>query len=166
MGVFIEKFGIDWRLLAAQAVNFFILFFLLAKFVYRPVISLLEKRRKRIEEGLTFTTEAERRIADIEIEKTSIIGQAQRESVSIIEQGIIRGKQKENEITIIAERHADQIIQSAHEKGEYDQTVMRQELYGESKELLRTALGRILTQDAFSTEQDRIIASAIKKASQ
>ena len=48
----IRNFGIQPVLLLAQIVNFLIILYLLQKFFYKPIVKLLEQRKKRIEESL------------------------------------------------------------------------------------------------------------------
>ena len=48
----IKNFGINPYLLGAQIINFLILFYLLKRFAYKPILKLLEDRRKTIEESL------------------------------------------------------------------------------------------------------------------
>ena len=49
MSELFSKLGIDWKLLIAQIINFLVLLFVLYKFAYRPILSMLEKRTKKIE---------------------------------------------------------------------------------------------------------------------
>src|SRR5271170_4556753 len=55
-----QTFGVDWPHLIAQIVSFSIVCFLLQKFAYKPVLKMLEDRRKQIEEGIANT----KKIAD------------------------------------------------------------------------------------------------------
>mgnify|MGYP001588456271 CR=1 FL=1 len=61
----ISKLGIDWKLLVAQIVNFFILLFVLYKFAYKPVLEMLEKRSKTIEKGIHDAKASEERLKEI-----------------------------------------------------------------------------------------------------
>ena len=45
-------FGIDWKLLIAQAVNFGVLFVALSYLLYTPVLSMLEKRKEVVAKGV------------------------------------------------------------------------------------------------------------------
>ncbi|MDP3735055.1 MAG: ATP synthase F0 subunit B [bacterium] len=45
------KLGIDVRLLIAQLINFAVLLFVLKKFLYRPVLDVLERRRRQVLEN-------------------------------------------------------------------------------------------------------------------
>ena len=44
-----EALGIDIKLLIVQIVNFGILFFVLKKFLYKPILKLLDERKKEVE---------------------------------------------------------------------------------------------------------------------
>ena len=48
----INNFGLDPLLLGAQIVNFLIIFFILKRFAYKPVLDILKKREDSIKEGL------------------------------------------------------------------------------------------------------------------
>jgi len=50
-----EKLGIEPTLLLAQILNFLIIAFVLTKILYKPILQLLDKRKKTIEEGLRLT---------------------------------------------------------------------------------------------------------------
>ncbi|MGA7316931.1 MAG: hypothetical protein WBX22_23510, partial [Silvibacterium sp.] len=55
-----QTFGVDWPHLIAQIVSFSIVCFLLQRFAYKPVLKMLEDRRRQIEEGIANT----KKIAD------------------------------------------------------------------------------------------------------
>ena len=48
----IKVFGIDWRLLVIQAFNFTIVLIVLYIYLYKPVLAMLEERKRKIAEGL------------------------------------------------------------------------------------------------------------------
>jgi len=48
----LKEFGIQPTLLLAQIVNFLIILFVLKKFFYKPIIKVLDARKKRIEVSL------------------------------------------------------------------------------------------------------------------
>ena len=48
----LTKLGIDWRLFIAQLVNFLILFAVLRIFAWKPLVTALEDRRKRVKKGI------------------------------------------------------------------------------------------------------------------
>ena len=46
-----EMFGWNWKLFLSQVISFCIVAFLLQRFAYKPILALLEERRRKIEEG-------------------------------------------------------------------------------------------------------------------
>jgi len=59
-----NQFGINPLLLLAQVVNFAVLLFILKRFLYKPILKVLEERKKRIEESLKNAEEIEKRLVE------------------------------------------------------------------------------------------------------
>ena len=73
MSELFSQLGIDWKLLLAQGVNFVILLVVLTKFVYKPLMKMVEARRQKIELGIRGGEMAEKIIKTAEEEKAGII---------------------------------------------------------------------------------------------
>ncbi len=71
----IKNFGLNPILLAAQIVNFLIIFFILKKFLYKPVLNVLNKRQVTIKEGLKQAEEARVKLEKVVIEEKDILKQ-------------------------------------------------------------------------------------------
>lgn len=80
---------INWFEITAQVINFFIILFILQKFFYGPVMDVMEKRQKKIQESLMkadrkmeeakkLITEYNEKIANIDKERGNILGNARR----------------------------------------------------------------------------------------
>src|SRR3990167_2885815 len=52
MAQVLSTFGIDWRLLIVNAVNFALVLLALWYFLYAPVMKMLEERRQRVAQGV------------------------------------------------------------------------------------------------------------------
>jgi len=85
MAELFTNLGIDWKLLIAQIINFAILFWLLRRFAYKPILGMLEKRRTTIEKGMQDAKTIEERLAALEGEKGKIIADAQTHAHTIVE---------------------------------------------------------------------------------
>ena len=59
MNDILQAFGIQWSSLLAQVVNFCILVFVLARFVYKPVLKVVDERRSAIAESMEKVKEIE-----------------------------------------------------------------------------------------------------------
>lgn len=100
---FLKDFGVKPLLLAAQVVNFFILLFLLKKFLYGPIIKILDTRKKVIAQSLKNADEIERRLNEITEKEAQALLRSAREGEKIIREAgdeytrIIEGAKKEYE---------------------------------------------------------------------
>src|SRR3989441_10102431 len=79
----IGALGFNLPALIAQLINFTLLLVILRLLLYKPLLKVLDDRKKRIEEGLEASDEAKRRLAETEqdaakeLEKARAEGQAQ-----------------------------------------------------------------------------------------
>lgn len=118
----LNQFGVQPILLAAQIVNFLILLFILKKFLYKPVLKVLEERKKRIEGSLKNAEEIERRLIEIASKEAEAILRSAREGEKIIKQAQAAGSQ----VIEDSNKIAGQIIEKA--------TIQAKELIIQEKE--------------------------------
>src|SRR3989344_5833992 len=62
MSQVLSVFGIDWRLLLINAVNFGLVLLALWYFLYAPVLKMLEERRKKVSDGVRDAESAKREL--------------------------------------------------------------------------------------------------------
>lgn len=107
------KLGIDWRLLVFQIVNFGIVLIVLRHFLYLPLIAFLEKRRERIEEGLVFAREMEKKLAAADEEYAHRLSRAKSEAQSIVERATKNADKLKAELVTKADFEAKKIVERA-----------------------------------------------------
>jgi len=144
-----KAFGVDWPHLIAQIISFAIVALLLQKFAYKPVVDMLEERRKRIAEGLANADKIKAELARAEAQRQEILGQANAQANKLIEEArAAAGKVQERE-TQKAIAAAEQIIAKAREAAAQDHARMLAELRKEVGRLVvqttATVTGKILT---------------------
>lgn len=115
---FIQKLGIDWKLLASQIFNFLLVVLILRKFAYGPILKMLKSRREKIEEGLRKATEAETRLHEADDIAKGKIKEAEIEAVSLLRETEARAKTLENKLTEDAHNKELQILKNAEASGE------------------------------------------------
>ncbi len=79
-----SAFGIDWRLLIAQAVNFGVVLVALWYFLYRPVLRTLEKRQQVIAQGVADAAQARETLAGVDQEANTRVKDADVKAESIV----------------------------------------------------------------------------------
>lgn len=133
----VATFGINWKLLAMQAVNFGLLLLALWYFVYRPVLAMIDERRAKIAEGVQKAEAADRRLAEADAEGKGIIGAASREAEQLVAAARSRADEKGDEIVKAAEGKADALLKDAALRAE---EARREALAASEKEIAKAAM--------------------------
>lgn len=151
---FLDTFGVSWPLFIAQIINFLVLYFILSKFLFKPILEVLEKRQKKIAEGLALSEKAQTIIAEAEKRQEALLAEAQIKFDGILADAAKKSENLVAEAESRARASADQIILDAQSKIKKEQENMRQELKGEVASLVAKGLMQ-LTRDIFTEEKDK-----------
>src|SRR5881398_2346058 len=81
-----ETFGWNWKLFLSQVVSFCIVAFLLRRFAYRPILAVLEERRRKIEEGQLNAEKIRRELAKAEKRYQEIIAKGNADAQKMIDE--------------------------------------------------------------------------------
>lgn len=76
----IEKLGIEWQSLLFQVINFLILLFVLKKFVYNPVIKVLDARKDRVKESEQKAQQVDEDLKQAHQTRDSILAKAEADA--------------------------------------------------------------------------------------
>ena len=123
-----QTFGVDWPQLIAQIVSFSIVCFLLQRFAYKPVLNMLEQRRKQIEEGVANTKKIADELAHAETRRQEILAQTNEQIDKLLDEARTAAARVKDEETQKAIASAEQIIAKAHEAAQQDYTRMLADL--------------------------------------
>jgi len=113
MSELLENLEIKWQLLAAQTVNFFILLFLLKKFLYKPMLKFLRERREAIEEGLAKSELAEQKFQEMRELQARELAKTRQEAQQIIDTSKKRAEESKGEILAGARKETEDIFNKA-----------------------------------------------------
>lgn len=81
-----------------QIINFTVLIFLLRKYLYRPVLKILEQRAKKIYDGLDAAEKSIEEREKIEKQKKKMMVEAERNASQILEGARLRSKKLEKQL--------------------------------------------------------------------
>src|SRR5258707_7722754 len=144
-----RTFGVDWPQLIAQIISFCVVCALLYRFAYRPVLAMLEERRRRIAEGLANAEKIKAEVARTEAQRQEVMAQVNAQATKLIDEAraaAARVQEQETQKAVVA---AEQIMVKAREAAERDHDRMRSEFKREVGRLIvQTAAavtGKILT---------------------
>ena len=175
---------LNWSTFVLEIINFLVLIWILKRFLYRPVLSALEKRREEIEQKLNeannhhtqaidLEQQYKKRLDDWALEKQQLKDTLQQEIQSEKKQ---RLKQLETELAserekkeVVAQRHLAESLrqyqENAHEQGARFATKL---LTAVASEELESRLFDLLikTFDELDDERQITLVNACKKSSE
>lgn len=130
-----EALGLNGPFLIAQIINFLVIMWLLRRFLYQPLLNLLNERREKIRESLSAAETARAEAAQRSRENEEIIAEARREAQSIIRQAEESARRRESELIAKAREEADQLVKRAEGDLENERQQMMAELRNEVAQL-------------------------------
>lgn len=155
--------GIDWMLLAQQALAFLVLVAVLAKFVYPALIKAVESRREQIESSMKEAKEAEEKLAKAEEKIAKMFADARKEADDII----ARSQQESGSMVADAEEkakeRAEQIVADAHTQLEAEVRRAREALKSDTVELVALATEKIVGEKLDAQKDAALIGKALKE---
>jgi F-type H+-transporting ATPase subunit b len=109
----LEALGLNLGYLLVQVFNFLIVFIVLRAWVYTPILSLLEKRRTAIAQGLEDARVAAEARAHAEEEAREILAKAQAESAEKVREATERAEVASREVLARVDNEAAKARESA-----------------------------------------------------
>lgn len=139
-----DKLGLNLGYLLVQILNFGIIFVIVLAFVVKPVMGLLEKRRKTIAQGLEDAHVAADARANAEREASKILADAQAKSAEIVRDATGRAEVAAREVHAAAEADAAKTRANALADFEQERTRMLGELRGQVAALSIAAAQKLI----------------------
>lgn len=146
MSEMLTAFGIDWRLLVVNMVNFGLLVAGLWYFLYGPVMRMLEERRQRIADGLQDAQAAAEERAAIELSRASALAAAGQEADAIVGAARAAAGDKQREMIAAAQNTAAAVLKEAELQAEEAKTRAVAESKEEVAKLIVLGMERALNQ--------------------
>lgn len=163
MSSFVREFGINWKLLIAQLINFSILVFILAKFVYKPILRALDARRKKIEEGVAFSEKAKEELGKVEVLKAGEMKKAELAAVAVVKQAETSALRVKEGILVEAEQEKEKVILSGKKVLGEEQAKLEKGFYLEAAGIIKEALTKIVGSGQFGKEEDTLIQKTLEE---
>jgi F-type H+-transporting ATPase subunit b len=158
-----DTFGWNWKLFLAQVISFCIVAFLLQRFAYKPILAILEERRRTIEAGQLNAEKIKQELAQAEARYQEVIAKANSDAQKMIDEAresaahLSERKQQE------AITAGEQIIAKARETAaiEHDRTMesLKRELGRLVVDTTAKVTGKVLTEE----DQRRLQAEAARE---
>lgn len=159
------QFGVNWKFIIAQIVNFCIVAFLLYKYAFKPVLSSIDERQKKIADGLQYAEEMKQKLAEAEKQHKETLKEAQQNAQKIIAEARESSKEIIDRQTQEAVVQAEDILKKAQESVELEHTKMLSEVRSEIARLVVQTTAKVLRKDLSDEEKSNYSDSAAKELS-
>lgn len=156
----ISKLGIDWKLLVAQIINFFILLFVLYKFAYKPILEMLNKRSKMIEKAVHDSKASEERLKEIESTRQKMLAETEKEIGELLEKAKADAEVMKKGIVAAAQEQGEDLLRRAKAQIAEEKEKMAEDVKKEVVKFIVLATGKILERE-FSAEDQKRLADAV-----
>lgn len=158
------QFGVEWPKFIAQVLLFIIVYFVLSKFAFKPIIAMLEERRRRIEEGQLNAEKIKQQLVESEARYAEILNKANTDAQRLIDEA-------RTSSSVLAERRAqqaiteaEQIIAKAREATSLDRDRMMTDLKREVGRLVIDTTAKVTGKVLTSEDHQRLTADVAREA--
>lgn len=160
----LDALGINLKDLIFAVANFLILVLILGKFLYKPFLGILEKRKQTIEDAFT-NAEATNRKADEKYEAyTKKLARAEAESREIIKNARLKADDHANMIVEEAKAEAARIKLQAEKEAVREKEKALREVREQIGQLAILAAEQILEKEVAAEGQEEIIDRVLERA--
>ena len=160
----LDALGINLKDLIFAVANFLILVLILGKFLYKPFLGILEKRKQTIEDAFT-NAEATNRKADEKYEAyTKKLARAEAESREIIKNARLKADDHANMIVEEAKAEDARIRLQAEKEAVREKEKALREVREQIGQLAILAAEQILEKEVAAEGQEEIIDRVLEKA--
>jgi F-type H+-transporting ATPase subunit b len=141
----LNTLGINARDFIWHTINFLILLFLLSKFLYRPIVSMLDERSRRIQESLEAAERAQADVARADREREELLATTRREIGEMMAQAQSAAERIQSEARSTAQQEAQRIVETARQEADAERAQAMAELRREVASLAVSAAERVIS---------------------
>lgn len=157
------KFGVEWKLIFAQIVNFVLVVYLLNRFAFNPILKTMNERNKRIADGLQYTEEMEQKLKEAEKFYSDQLKKAESDSKNIIDAARQQAKNYTEHQMQEAIAKAEDILKKAQESIILEHNQMLDDVRKEVANLVVKTSSKVLGKNLSDDEKKRFNAAAVEE---
>ena len=153
---------LDLQQIVSQALSFLLLLWVLRRFAWRPVLSMLDERRRRIEEEFRQAAQTKAELARLQEHYSRRIAVIEDEARTKIQQAILEGKRVAVEIQEQARAQASALLTKSKDTVELELAKAKVTLRDQLVAMTMDAVERILQQKLDEQSDRRLIEGVLE----
>lgn len=158
-----DKLGIHLDVILLQMLNFGILLFVLNKFLYKPILTMLEKRKKQI-------AESQKKVQDIDLEhqkaqkkRDEVLKDARSEAASMLALAKKEAKKLKEDMLVEARKEGEALKAKLEKDLKSRYEAMSKDLESETVDIAAKMVEKMLAGALSKDEQGKLIDRQLKK---
>ncbi len=160
---FLKDFGVEPVLLLAQMVNFAILLFILKRFLYKPILKVLEERKNKIATSMKQSEQIQKKFEELDVKQQEILDNARNESAQIIDTAKSEAKTLANQIQIEASNQTQLSLKRAQETLALEKQKMISEAKKEIVSVVTSATQKVIGKIMTEKDKDRLVTEVVNE---
>jgi F-type H+-transporting ATPase subunit b len=153
---------IDWSTFVIQLVAFLILYLLLSKYAFKPLFSIMEARKKHIQEQLDNAANSRDEASKLLQEQTAAFQATKQEAHSILEQARVTSEKQAEDIVRQAKAEASRLKDEAVSEIESEKNKAIASLRTEVAGLSVSIASKIIEKNVDAKEQEQLVEKTLK----
>lgn len=161
-----DKLGINPTLILFQVINFFVLMFILKKFLYKPILSMFDKRKENVEKTEALRQELDKEKNALGDEKAKLLSEAKEEANTLLTDVHKQTEEIRRRAEDDARKQAEHIIERAEEQTSALEAQLRQELTEDAKKTALSVAEKVLRDTITDQQRAQILEQTAKEFAQ
>jgi len=162
----LNQFGFDIKLFAAQIVNFLVIAFVFKRFLYKPLLAVLSKRKSTIKQGLLDAEKAQKALEEAESKKDEVLSKAGKEAERIINESKNQAASNRELMLEDTKKEIASMMEATKAQIELEKENFKKEAKNMSLEIAKQVLNSTLSSLFDNKEKEIIVKKSISKIKQ
>lgn len=157
----LTKIGFDWHIALANFVNFLIIFYILNRFLFKPLAKVLAERKKVIADGVEKSAQADVVLRETEAERERILNESRQEANTIVSAAETTAVALKNKRAEEAEAQAGVILSEAKDTITKEKARLESEVKEKAVALVIASTEKVLREKIDATKNETLIKEAL-----
>jgi len=159
----LTSFGVSWPSFLASVLNFSILLWILQRFAYKPLLEMLDERRRRIAESMKQAEQIREELAKTQAAREEILSRANESAQKMIDEARLAAEKFRDQKLNEALQSAQETLRKAQEAGRQEREKMLVDLRREMVSLVVATTARVTGKILTTEDQKRLAQETLKE---
>ncbi len=155
--------GINLKIFFAQLFNFTVVLLVMWKWVYTPLVKLLDERSGRIEKSMKQADEIEKRVQVVEQEHKQMMSQAKTEAAAMLEQARTDADARKKELLEAAKAEVQKIVTQGKAQLRTEKANMLRDAKAEIVDIAIAAATKVLKESVSEKTSQKLAQDVVEK---